>query len=167
MKYFYAVTQTSVYRVTQEQGENGWPIVEKVAKRRGVKTSDIGMRLKLGRVVAITGHSDGIMLYDSIGSRGNGLPQYPESLNTLVSRGGKTSPVTALCTVKREAERCLQSNFQESWDLHWQAYTIPVLRKIGPNHPVWTVSQWVPDVRDPAAKLYLQFLKEAGFPARV
>ena len=90
--------------------------MEKVAIRAGLASRIlVGAKLEGGRIVAITGHNDGIMLYDASRERGPGLPQLPELVKT-VHHGGSTSPITALFTGIRFARKCLYSPNLQSWD---------------------------------------------------
>jgi len=82
---FYAVTQNSVYLVTDKRDKNLVPLVKKIALK-GESKILVGDRLKEGSLVGISRF--GIILYNDIKRRD------PE-LN-MALWGGKSSPITAL-----------------------------------------------------------------------
>jgi hypothetical protein len=127
---FYAVTTTSVYLVSDEKGEYGWPIVEKVALC-GESRVKVGGRLKGGTSVGVA--RGFILLYDSH----KGQP--PEMVNTI-HWGGYTSGVIGLFMRKREAMACLKTKYKEILDPRWKAQTEEVRRRIGHDHPVFILS---------------------------
>ncbi len=136
---FFAVTQTSVYRVSDERGENNWPIVEKIALRKESKTS-VGGRLRNGCLVGIMGGKlSGISLYDQDHPR-HGSVQPPEMVNTSFFGGG-TSHLVALFLEKEAAIKCSDSKDLQPLDPRWRKQTNEVLSAIGNDHPVFIVSR--------------------------
>lgn len=138
---FYAVSKTSTYRVTDKKDEHGWPIVEKIAIRTGVKSSvAVGERLENGSLVGITG--DGMVLYNEQHPN-PGKIQKPEEV-TNAFMGGRTSPIVALFLRQEEAIECMNSSGLEGCDPRWQNKTKEVVGAIGDNHPVFILSKWEP-----------------------
>lgn len=137
---FFAVTETSVYSVSDERDENGVPIVEKIALRGESKVA-VGQRLSGGQYVGVT--PEGIIFYDQDHPRNS--PQKPEYVN-IMFYGGHTSPIVALFLDKEEAMRCYNSENPEPSDLRWQKETKEVLDAIGENHPIFIISYWSPDL---------------------
>lgn len=138
---FFAVTTTSVYSVTDERDDQGYPIVQKIAIKKGKNSKiPIGGRLKNGRLVGI--QADGIVLYDEDHPR-PGRRQDPEGVNTAFW-GGHTSPVVALFLKEDEARTCLNSKDLEKCDPRWEIQTKKVLSLIKDDHPVLVVSHHNP-----------------------
>jgi len=131
---FYAVTRTSVYRVSDERDEKGFPIVEKVALK-GESPVSVGERLKNGHSVGIM--KTGIVLYDYWHKEHN---RRPEMINTA-HWGGETTPITGLFLRKKEAMKCLLAEDLQMCDKRWQQETEEVLRAIGDDHPVFVLSR--------------------------
>lgn len=136
---FFAVTKTSAYRVSDEKGENNWPIVEKIALRGESKTP-VGGRLRNGCFVGIMGGKlSGISLYDQDYPR-RGSVQPPEMVNTAFFGGG-TSRLVALFLEKEAAIKCSDSENLQPLDPRWRKQTNEVLSAIGSNHPVFIISR--------------------------
>lgn len=136
---FFAVTQTSVYRVSDEKGENNWPIVEKIALK-GESKLPVGGRLRNGCLVGIMGGKlSGIILYDQDHPRPGSI-QPPEMVNTNFYGGG-TSRLVALFLEKETAIECLDSENPQPLDPRWQRQTKEVLNAISNSHPVFIVSR--------------------------
>ncbi len=131
IRLFYAVTQNSVYQVTDVKDERGWPTVRKVAARSGDKMP-LGSTLKEGTLVGISRF--GIILYNHIDRKD------PELVN-IVLWGGKTSPLVGLFLKKPKALKCFNSNNPEMCDARWQRETKKVINAIGKDHPVFVVSK--------------------------
>lgn len=127
---FYAVTQTSVYLVTDKRDKNRVPLVKKIALK-GESKIPVGGRLKEGSLVGITRF--GIILYDDIKGRD------PELIN-IALWGGRSSPITALFLNKKQALACLNSKSLQMCDCRWQRQTKEVDEAIGKDHPVFVVS---------------------------
>ncbi len=135
---FFAVTQTSVYRVSDERGENNWPIVEKIALKEESKLP-VGGRLQDGYLVGVMGgRLSGIVLYDQDHPR-PGSVQPPEMVNTAFYGGG-TSRLVALFLEKEAAIKCHNSENPQPLDPRWRKQTNEVLSAIGDSHPVFIVS---------------------------
>jgi hypothetical protein len=136
---FYAVTQTSVYLVTDKKGKNFVPLVKKIALK-GESKIPVGGRLKEGSLVGITRH--GIVLYDddrSPFSKRKGWKD-PEEVN-IAFHGGKTSPLVALFLNRKNAFDCFNSKSLQTCDCRWQRQTKQALEVIGKDHPVFVVSE--------------------------
>lgn len=136
---FFAVTLTSVYRVSDKRDKNNWPIVEKIASRKASALS-VGQKLTGGKLVGV--RSNGIILYDEDHPR-IGRIQRPEEVNTRF-HGGHTSPIVALFFDEKEALACLRSDGLDRCDRRWEAKTEKVLHTIGKDHAVFVVSHFVP-----------------------
>jgi len=128
---FYAVTQTSVYQLTDKKDKKNTPIVKKIALK-GKSEIPMGRALKNGHLVGITRF--GIILYNDFKGRD------PELINTALW-GDKTSPVVALFLDKKQALACLDSKSLQVCDCRWQSHTKEVIKAIGKNHPVFIVSE--------------------------
>lgn len=128
---FYAVTRTSVYRVTDEIQDN-FPLVEKIALK-GESGLKVGSRLRNGRYVGVMKYA--ICLYDLSPSRGM---QPPDMVSTR-SWGGTTTPITALFLDRDEALLCLEISDRMDWDQRWQRQTREVIGAIGSKHPVFVL----------------------------
>ena len=118
---FYAVTVTSVYRVTDKTDELGVPIVEKIALNSNSRVA-IGERLRGGTRVCVS--PDGIILYNE------------NNENHPSPNGGRTSPIIALFLDRERAMECLES---EKSDSRWEEETKKVLNRIKDN-PVFIIS---------------------------
>ncbi len=134
LREFFAVTETSVYRISSERDEKGWPIVEKIALR-GESAVKLGGRLHNGHFVGIM--KDEINLYDAVWREGR--PQRPDEVN-IVHWGGHTSPIVGLFLNRKEAMRCFKSKNQKNCDSRWRKQTEETLKAIGDNHPVFILS---------------------------
>lgn len=132
---FFTVTQTSVYKVTDEKDEKSCPLVEKMALK-GESAIPIGGRLKGGYHVGIM-FKAGIVLFPSSESY-----REPELVN-IQSHGSKTSSIIALFLSKDEAVACLNSKNLQSCDARWKEETLETLNEIGGIHPVF-----IPSVTD-------------------
>jgi len=130
---------TSVYLVSGERDEKGYPIVEKIALK-GESKVPVGGRLKNGYLVGIT--RDGILLYDEDHPRPD-KPQDPKEVN-IAFWGGHTSPIVALFLNKEEAIECLNSSGLQNCDSRWRKQTEETLKAIGENHPVFILSKYSP-----------------------
>jgi len=126
---FYAVTQTSVYLVSDKRDKNFVPLVKKIALK-GESKIPVGGRLKKGNLVGISRF--GIILYDDSKRRD------PE-LNMVLWRGISSS-ITGLFFNKKQALACLYSKSLQMCDCRWQRQTKEVVEAIGKDHPVFVVS---------------------------
>ncbi|MFH1093901.1 MAG: hypothetical protein V1739_07090 [Candidatus Omnitrophota bacterium] len=133
---FFAVTITSVYRVS-DQKDKDVPIIEKIALR-GESKIPIGGRLKNGSLVGLA--RTGIELYDEDHPK-LGRRQRPEEVNTGFI-GGHTSPIVGLFFKKEEALTCSVSENLQIYDPRWQKQTQEVLNAIGDNHPIFIIARW-------------------------
>lgn len=132
---FFAVTETSVYRVSSLTDSRNTPIVEKIALV-GESDVPVGGRLKGGNLIGIM--KIGIILYIEDHPR-PGRPQRPEDVNTGYW-GGHTSPIVALCLRQDDAMICLHSKDIKNCDPGWRRETEEVLEHIGDDHPVFILS---------------------------
>ena len=139
LEEFFAVTKTSVYRVSSQKDEKGFPVVEKIALR-GESAVPVGGRLHNGHLVGIM--KTEINLYYEDYSPFSGRreqPQRPEEVN-IHYWGGHTSPIVALFLNKEEAMSCFNSENQKNCDPRWRKQTEETLGAIGDNHPVFIPS---------------------------
>jgi len=137
---FFAVTETSVYRVRDMLDNGGTPFVEKVSQRSPSRV-DVGDRLKNGSLVAVT--KRGLFLYhDDLPCRGRALnrPARLEELGALLI-GDHTSPVVGLFLDQREALDCLNWGPGALNERRWEKCTKAVIEAIGDDHPVFTISR--------------------------
>lgn len=138
---FFAVTRTSLYSVTDQKDDSGFPIVEKIALRNESHVP-VGGRLENGRLVGIASY--GLVMYDEDHPRGYSQPhQDPEEVN-IAFWGGHTSPIVALFLRKDEAVECFDSSNLRMGDSRWRKQTEEVLQLIGDNHPVFIISRSKP-----------------------
>ncbi|OGD61696.1 hypothetical protein A3A71_00765 [Candidatus Berkelbacteria bacterium RIFCSPLOWO2_01_FULL_50_28] len=99
---FWAVTGSwSLYHVTDELNDLGFPNVEKVGSV-GVSKLEVGARLKNGRLVGIT--DSGLTLFNP-GRRSN----FASEVNVL-HWGGTTTPFVGLFLDEETARECLNLN---------------------------------------------------------
>jgi hypothetical protein len=132
---FFAVTETSVYRVADEKDANGIPIVEKIVLREKSKIP-VGGRLRNGNLVGIM--KERIVLYFRDHRPDGNEVLRPEEANEW---GGGTSPIIALFLNKEEAMNCSNSVDLKPWDQRWKKQTRETLTAIGDNHPVFMLSK--------------------------
>ena len=133
---FWTVTQTSLYRVSDERDDYGTPVVEKIGKgeESDIDTGEqLGMDNAGGSNVGITGYK-GIVLYDSE----NGMPA--EGINRLY-HGAHTSLIVALFLRLEDALFCFSNSDRIPLDPIWRKNTEEVLAAIGEDHPVFVVSK--------------------------
>ena len=131
---FYAVTETSLYWVTDTWDEmSGFPIVEKVAIKQGATSSvPVGARLKRGQLIGISNES--LALYDEDHPK-PGRRQPPDTVN-YTYWGGGTTPLRALLIDKSEALECLNDDSEEKAEF-WKERTKKVVDMIGNDHPTF------------------------------
>ncbi|MCK5212140.1 hypothetical protein KAJ89_05550 [Candidatus Parcubacteria bacterium] len=137
---FFAVTTTSLYRVSDERDkESSFPIVEKIAIKPGKKSGvSVGTRLKNGHLIGVT--PKGIILYDEDHPR-SGQRQKPEMVNTAFW-GGHTSPIVALFIDKNEAIACLNAkNTIDPSD--WVRKTDETLKAISNSNSIFVLSSFI------------------------
>jgi len=140
LREFYAVTNTSVYLVSEERDPDGTPTVEKIALRSD-SSIPVGGRLKYGHLVAVTPR--GVFLYHEDFSPYSGprdRPQRPEEVNTRYW-GGSTSPVVGLFLNRPDAVGCLAWGSRQMHDPVWWSHTMMVVKAIGDDHPVFILSR--------------------------
>ena len=141
---FFAVTITSVYRVTDQKEEHDWPIVEKI-ELKGQSKIPVGGRLLNGHFIGIT--PDRIFLYDEDHPRSDGKRLDPLRVNTAFWGGG-TSPIVALFLNKEEAISCLKADNLRQCDARWRKQTGETLKVIGKEHPTFILSEYEPMVSE-------------------
>lgn len=135
---FFAVTFTSVYRVTDAYQEDGLtPIVEKIALRGG---SEISVGEKLVRSTLPRHHvvylsSEGITIFDASANASGCM-----EAATTRHQGGRTSPIVGLFLDQNEAMKCFALGSRINLDPRWQPQTEAVMTKIGSEHPVFRFS---------------------------
>jgi hypothetical protein len=115
IRKFFAVTETSVYRV--DDGGSGRPSATKVALK-GKSGLPVGYVLRGARIII-----------------GNCLDiESPEE-----GHGGHASSIVALFKDEKEALRCLESENLKPCDSRWMKQTREVLDEVGDNHPAFEV----------------------------
>jgi hypothetical protein len=145
LRYFYAVTTTSVYRATAKLGS---PVrVEKIALNRGATSkAAVGTLLRGGDMLSV-----GKQLIAFI-PEGGGILGPSVSVERDIARvnthywGGNTSSVVALFLEEKDALTCSESPDLVPCDPRWESQTVEVLRGIGSNHPVFSITNW-PELR--------------------
>lgn len=130
---FFAVTVTSIYRVSDEKDSEGTPIVQKV-RMRFQSIVGTGKRLMGGSLVGI--RAVGLLLYSD--GKENTPHAKPEDIAPVL-QGSKSSPLVGLFRTLAEAETCIREENTKVFDSRWQKQTADVLRAIGTNHPVFVV----------------------------
>lgn len=131
---FFAVTVNgSLYEVSDEKEENGWPVVTKL---NGPENPDmpIGNRLKNGQFVGIGQTSVCLFrFHPSSGRRFEGM--------NMVNWGGSTSGPVGLFLDRQAAEACVAAGEFEHLSDKYREQTIAVLRQIGPEHEVFEIGE--------------------------
>ncbi len=133
MHRFYAVTTTSVYLVSDEKNEYGWPTVEKIALN-GQSRVKVGSRLKNGGLVAVA--RDRIFLYDGFDKN---TRRSPEKIGTI-HWGGIASGIIGLFLHKEEAMACFKKEDKTILDPRWKNQTDEVRNRIGDKHSTFVLS---------------------------
>lgn len=117
---FFAVTETSVYHVKDDDG-SGKPSATKVALAlKGKSKLSVGYILRGAKII----------IYNFLDI------ESPED-----GHGGHTSPIVALLKDKEEALRCLESENLKSCGSRWMKQTREVLDEIGDNHPAFEINR--------------------------
>lgn len=127
---FYAVTKTSVYKVTDKKDENGHPIVEKIALN-GESNIPVDDRLDCTYAVGIMNWLQGYI-------PGVRSERRPDMRNTRYWTGN-LSPITALFTRKDLALKCLKEPDRHTYDLRWEDESRRILNLIGEDHPTFVL----------------------------
>jgi len=127
---FFAVTTTSVYLVSDQRGDQGFPIIEKIAQMQPSSVA-VGQRFKNGRLVGIGRY--GIVLYDEDHPNSNGQPRQCADEVNLAFWGGHTSSVIALFLRKEEAMECSSCEALQNCDKRWQSQTEETLKALDGN----------------------------------
>lgn len=125
MEYaLYAVTRSgSLYGLSYETGENGWPIVEKIAFRNLTESGvAVGGRLRNGCLVWID--AECIALYDPTPKA-----RLARDIHTGLW-GGHTNHPVGLFLRRAEAEKCLDSDGLTAWDQRWRRQTREALETL-------------------------------------
>lgn len=132
MHRFFAVTvRGSLYEVTDEKGENDWPIVRRIsgADNPGMPN---GTCLRNGYFVGIG--ETGICLFNFHPRHS----RYFERMNTI-NWGGSTSGLVALFFDRKSAEACIATGDLESLSDRYREQTVAVLREIGGDHEAFSI----------------------------
>ncbi|MBI5732525.1 hypothetical protein HY967_01010 [Candidatus Jorgensenbacteria bacterium] len=132
---FFAVTKTSVYRVTADGGD-GLPMVLKIAVK-GKSDIPVGHELIKAAMVAICK-----ILITYVPEAGElDTPVYERRIERVDRKwyGGWTSPIIALFKTQKEALDCFKREDGCSCDKRWIAETKSVIEAIGDKHPVFYV----------------------------
>ena len=119
---FYAVTMTSLYRITSEQNHS-LPVFTKIAARPGsTSTCHVGTRIEGWDKPFIRVWGNCIQLC-------NGWFESHHSANYVPK-------LVALFVDEVQARTCLQIQTCAVLDLRWREQTLEVLYKLGESHPI-------------------------------
>jgi hypothetical protein len=124
LKEFFAVTETSVYRVDAKPNAEGLLTIEKLALD-GQSVIAKGARVSGGDEIEVA--PDGLRFFH----RGGGQRFFALA---------KTSPLTALFLNEFLARRCHQAKDRKPLDPRWLAETGETLSAIGTAHPTVTLA---------------------------
>ncbi|HLP86687.1 MAG TPA: hypothetical protein VK153_02315 [Candidatus Paceibacterota bacterium] len=130
LQNFYAVTQTSIYLV---QVINGSPVLKKIALK-GQSSFPVGKVLDDGTMLSI-----GKQLILFIPEGGKKIRSFQKNI-AMVDHcywGSHTPPVKALFLKEKDAFNCF---FCKSKHKKWITKTKKVLKKIGSDHPQFTIA---------------------------
>lgn len=131
---FFALTRTrSLYRVSMERDEHGWPTVVKIVYFDRSNFS-LGHKLGHGRFVGV--RPGGICLYTA-SEEEDGYPPSPCDVNPILW-GGTTSNIVALFLDQAAAREALTASELQHCDPRWHTQTRAVLTAIG-RHPIFYV----------------------------
>ncbi len=132
LRFFYAVTTTSVYRAVMS-GPLGRPYLIKIACR-GESSVLVGGKIANGTMVSIGKH---LILFVPEGSGGvspTSTMQREISKVNIRYWGDQTSGVVALFTTEEDAMDCYEGKNLIICDPRWKQKTIEVLRAVGENN---------------------------------
>jgi hypothetical protein len=134
---FYAVTRTSLYELTHAKGEG---IATKIAMRDNSRIA-VGERLEGGPVVSV-GEQLITFVPEKYGpaSPMAGFEYDIANVNTRYW-GVNSSSIIALFTSKRKAQACLRHDDGVIKDPRWIDETKEVIRCIGPDNHMWSVTR--------------------------
>jgi hypothetical protein len=134
---FYAVTLTSIYRVTWKKGYR--PEAKKIELYRESYRS-VGTNLDEGEFLGISPIQ--LVTYNNINNRDDGPnPRVPPESVAKMDWRCWTSTLIALFLRKREAQKCARKKSWTNLDRRWIKQTRETARAIGPNHPVFVFSE--------------------------
>lgn len=137
IKEFFAVTQTSVYKV-QDGGKDGRPSVVKIALH-GDSVTPVGCELENTDMVSV-----GKMIIGYTPEKyglTNPLTGHERNISKVNTSfwGGHTSLVVAVFQNEAEAMKCSAESDLKPCDPRWIEQTRQVLEAIGDAHPVFFV----------------------------
>lgn len=137
VKKFYAVTTTnrrhvSVYSVERQYGRSS-PFVQKIGMR-GRSAIPLGGLLPTGYFVGI--RPSGLIIY--------GTDNRAELENVDATIRTRSSPIVALFLNEETALKCMDSGELKFLDPRWRKQTEEVLQAIGPDHPMFVLSETDP-----------------------
>jgi hypothetical protein len=137
IKEFYAVTQTSVYRVSE--GKNGGPSVKKVFLK-GDSSLPVGHSFNVGPGTLV---SIGRQIISFI-PEGGGQTSFQRKIEMVNTRYWlcNTSFVTALFFTKKEALACVVYKKLKPCDKRWLKQTKLVITAIGDDHKLFPVCHY-------------------------
>lgn len=138
LKEFFAVTQTSVYHIKDDV--DGRPEVKKIAVS-GESAIAVGAVLKNGYMVSV---GEQIIVFVPEGhSWMSAATSFVRDLGDVNTQwwGGGTSSVIALFLNESEAMQCHRSPNLQTCDPRWLERTKEVLRAIGKEHPVFSITK--------------------------
>jgi hypothetical protein len=128
---FFAVTMSgSLYTVTDEKDENGWPVAKRVINGPLGKTEEF--RLKNGKLVGIG--DLGVCLFDPTPRYGRAF----EHMN-IGYWGGCTSGLVALFLERSTAEACIASGDRMPLSPRFENEARATLEAIGDKHPTFVI----------------------------
>lgn len=137
---FYAVTMTSIYRVSDRRSKGDpSPVAIKIAIR-GPSAVPVGRELENGSMVAITKQ---LQVYIP---EGGGMTSFERKIERVNTKwwGGQSSYIVALFTTKAKAMDCFAHPDHEPCDPRWIDETKKVVNRIGEEHPSFEVCRWEP-----------------------
>lgn len=134
---FFAVTNTSVYKVIYDKDVSPYPIVEKIALK-GKSVFPVGYKLQGGALLSI---GRWLMMYVP---EGGGMTSFERKIELVNTRywGNRTSLVVALFDSEVEAMGCFGCDNLEPADKRWIESSQLILESIGDDHPVFVVSYY-------------------------
>ena len=134
LKEFFAVTETSVYRVTME---DSLPAVATKISLRGSSRVAVGEKFS-GPMLAICNQ---LITYIP---EGGGLTSFQRNIESVNTRWwtGNSSPIVALFKDEKSALECSSQKDLKPCDERCLKETIEVLRAIGESHPAFSICSY-------------------------
>ncbi|HEY4498453.1 MAG TPA: hypothetical protein VJH94_00135 [Candidatus Paceibacterota bacterium] len=142
---FFLVTRYSIFRISIPDDLRTSPEVMKVALRHTGKDLEVpvGGVLQGGFYLAITGLPDvGMRKYRMCRHQREPVAEAPKQIGEIKKslRGTKTWGIVGLFMRRSDAEACFETTHQKIFDPRWAVNTTEVLKRIGMDHPLITIS---------------------------